>query len=190
MKLFINRPSPYGRKVLVAAYEKNLVSRIEIVNADPWSDPPELIAASPIGKVPALLTEDGTLLTDSTLIAGYFDEIGSGVSLTGTDRFAALARTALAQGLIDAAFAAVIERRRPADKQWDEWVDRQLRAIDRILAVAAPAEQFDLGDVTLACGLAYLDFRLPDIAWRAARPDLAAWLDNIARRPSMQASAP
>lgn len=190
MKLFINRPSPYGRKVLVAAHEKNLVSRIEIVNADPWSDPPELIAANPIGKVPALLTADGMLLADSTLIAGYFDAIGSGVSLIGADRFAVLARAALVQGLIDAAFAAVIERRRPADKRWDEWIGRQFRAIDRILAVATPSKQFDLGDVTLACGLAYLDFRLPEIAWRTARPDLAVWLDDVACRPSMLASVP
>ncbi len=78
MKLFINRPSPYGRKVLVAAYEKDIVPQIDIVNVDPWSDPPELIAASAIGKVPALLTDNGALLADSTLIAAYFDEIGSG----------------------------------------------------------------------------------------------------------------
>ncbi|MEZ5788896.1 MAG: hypothetical protein R3D62_20965 [Xanthobacteraceae bacterium] len=130
------------------------------------------------------------LLADCTLIAGYFDAIGAGVSLIGVDRLAVLAHTALAQGLIDAAFSAVIERRRPADKQWIDWIDRQLRAVDRILAAAVPAKQFDLGDVTLACGLAYLDFRLPEIAWRASRPDLAAWLDDVACRPSMQASMP
>lgn len=190
MKLFINRPSPYGRKVLVAAYEKNIVSRLDIISADPWSDPPALLAASPIGKVPALLMDDGTVLAESTLIASYFDEIGSGASLIGADRYAVLGRAALAQGLIDAAFATIIERRRPADKQWDGWIARQLGAIDRILAATSASRQFDLGDVTLACGLAYLDFRLPEIAWRLARPDLAAWLDDVGRRPSMQASAP
>jgi glutathione S-transferase len=190
MRLFINRPSPYGRKVLVAAYEKNIVPQIDAVNVDPWSDPPALIAASAIGKVPALLTDNGALLADSTLIAAYFDEIGSGVTLIGADRFTILGRAALAQGLIDAALSIVIERRRPADKQWDGWIARQRRAIDRILAAVAPSRQFDLAGVTLACGLAYLDFRLPDLAWRAARPDLAGWLDDVACRPSMQASAP
>jgi glutathione S-transferase len=190
MKLFINRPSPYGRKVLVAAYEKNIVPRLEIVSVDPWSDPAELIAASPIGKVPALIMDDETVLADSTLIVSYFDEIGSGDTLFGTDRFAVLGRVAIAQGLIDAAFATVIERRRPADKQWDGWIARQRRAIDRIVAAVTASRQFDLGDVTLACGLSYLDFRLPDVTWRAARPDLAAWLDDVARRPSMQVSTP
>lgn len=172
MKLFINRPSPYGRKVLVAAYEKDIVARLELVSVDPWSDPLELLAASPIGKVPALLLDDGTLLADSTLIVSFFDEIGAGTTLFGADRFAVLGRAALAQGLLDAALATVIERRRPADKQWDGWIARQRRAIDRVIAAATASKQFDLGDVTLACGLAYLDFRLPDIAWRAARPDL------------------
>lgn len=190
MKLFINRPSPYGRKVFVAAFEKNLVSRLDIVNVDPWTDPPALLAVSPIGKVPALLMDDGTRLADSTLIAGYLDEIGDGPALIGEDRLAVLARIALAQGLIDAAFATVIERRRPTDRQWDAWIARQRRAIVRIMDAVAPSAHFDLGDVTLACGLAYLDFRLPDIGWRGARPDLAAWLDRIADRPSMQISAP
>lgn len=190
MKLFNNRPSPYGRKVLVAAHEKRLLDRLVVVQLDPWSDPAELVAATPVGKVPALVADDGTLITESTLIAEYFDAIGSGPKLVGADRFAVLASTALAQGLIDGAFASVIERRRPPDKQWDTWIARQRRAIARTLATVKPPHYFDLAGVTLACGLGYLDFRLPDIDWRAARPDLAAWFDDVAHRPSMQATKP
>jgi glutathione S-transferase len=51
-------------------------------------------------------------------------------------------------------------------------------------------DRFDLGDIALACALAYLDFRLPKIAWRCAHRTLAAWLDEVRRRPSMQATAP
>jgi len=61
MKLYNNRPSPYGRKVLVVAHEKQLLDRIEVIQLDPWSDPPELVAATPLGKVPALITDDNTL---------------------------------------------------------------------------------------------------------------------------------
>jgi len=61
------------------------------------------------------------------------------------------------------------------------------RAIARTLAMLAPAgDRFDLGDITLACALAYLDFRLPEIAWRRAHPGVGAWLDSVSRRPSMQ----
>jgi glutathione S-transferase len=155
MKLYNNRPSPYGRKVLVVAHEKQLLDRIEVIQLDPWSDPPELIAATPLGKVPALITDDGTLFTESTLIAEYFDGIGSGPNLFGEDRLSTLRRTALAQGLIDAAFALVIERRRPVERQWEAWSARQRRTIERTLTQTTTPESFDLTGVTLACGLAY-----------------------------------
>jgi glutathione S-transferase len=102
-----------------------------------------------------------------------------------------MARVALMQGLIDAAFATVIERRRPAERRWDDWVSRQHRAIARTLDIVAPVDdRFDLGDIALACALAYLDFRLPEIAWRRAHPGLGAWLDSVSRRPSMQVTKP
>ena len=56
---------------------------VAVVQLDPWSDPPELVAATPLGKVPALVTEDDTLITESTLISEYFDQ---GRARTETDR--------------------------------------------------------------------------------------------------------
>jgi glutathione S-transferase len=191
MKLYNNRPSPYGRKVLVAAHEKQLLERIDVIQLDPWSDPLELLATTPLGKVPAFITDDDILITESTLIAEYFDVIGSGtLCLLGADRLSTLRRTALAQGLIDAAFALVIERRRPANRQWEEWSARQGRVIERTLATVPTPDSFDLAGITLACGLAYIDFRLPEFAWRSLRPDLAFWLEEAAQRPSMQATKP
>jgi glutathione S-transferase len=189
MKLYYNPPSPYARKVLVAAHEKGLMERIELLPTDPWKDPPELLAATPVGKVPALLTADGTLIVESTTIAEYLDEVGEAPRLVAGDRTAVMARTALAQGLIDASFGIVIERRRPKERQWSEWLDRLRRAVDRTLPRLAPSgEGFDLGDISLACGLAYLDFRLPEIPWRSAHPALAGWLDQVSHRPSMRAT--
>jgi glutathione S-transferase len=191
MKLYNNRPSPYGRKVLVVAHEKELMERIEVHQVDPWSDPKELLAVTPLGKVPALVTDDGALITEAAVISEYFDAVGTGPKLIGDDRFAVTARAALAQGLIDAAFGSVIERRRPAEHQWDGWLARLRRAIDRTLDKVSPVSgRFDLGDITLACALAYMDFRLSEIPWRRTHPRLAQWLDDVSRRPSMVASAP
>jgi glutathione S-transferase len=68
MKLFYNRPSPYARKVLVFIHEKKLADAVDLVAVDPWTDPPELLAATPLAKVPALLTEDRLLIVESTAI--------------------------------------------------------------------------------------------------------------------------
>ncbi len=194
MKLYYNKPSPYARKVRVVAHEKALIDELEMVEVDPWVDPPELLAVNPLVKVPALLTEDGTLITESTTIGAYLDGIGHGRKLIEGDRWRVMARVAIAQGLIDAAFIMVIERRRPAERQWSDWTARQRRAIERVLPLFTPAylgdeHRFDLGDIALACGLAYLDFRLPEIPWRNQHPHLAQWLDRINQRPSMRATA-
>jgi len=192
MKLFVNRPSPYGRKAIVAALESGLGDRVELVPVDPWVDPPALLSASPAGKVPALLLDDGSVLTESTAIGAYLLDLGGRPDHSAAARLDETLRTSLAQALIDAAYGTVIERRRPPDKQWEQWLERQQGAIHRLLGAlqAPPADRFDLGDISLACGLAYLDFRLPEVAWRQHRIDLATWLEVAALRPSMTASAP
>lgn len=192
MKLFLNPPSPYARKVVVMAHELALFERLEIVPVDPWADPGAMTEVAPLGRVPALLTKDGETIVESTTICEYLIEQAPGGWPGASERLAVLARAGIAQGLTDAAYGAVIETRRPADRQWPQWIDRQCRAIARTLPTLRipPAGRFDLGDVSLACGLAYLDFRLDRLGWRDQRPDLAAWLDQVSRRPSMMASRP
>ena len=190
MKLYFNKPSPYARKVRLVAHEKSLIDRVEWREVDPWSDPPDLLEATPLAKVPALLTDDGTLLTESTAICRYFDDIGQGPKLVSGEAWRVMARVGLAHGVIDASFAIVLERRRQAGQQSSDWVARQSRAIARSLPKLEIADgRFDLGDITLACALAYMDFRLPDMPWRGAHPALALWLDGAKQRPSMVATA-
>ena len=50
--------------------------------------------------------------------------------------------------------------------------------------------EFLIGQVGVACGLGYLDFRFGHRPWRPARPSVAAWFDNVSTRPSMQATRP
>lgn len=192
MKLFVNKPSPYARKVVVAALESGLGGAVEIAVADPWQDPLELLAVNPVGKVPALVLDDGSVLLESTAIGAYLLERGGRTTLPLEERVSEAERTGLAQGLIDASYGVVLERRRPEDRQWQQWVERQQRVIGRLLEViqVPPGDRFDLGDISLACGLGYLDFRLPEVAWRRGNPAMAEWLDNVSRRPSMVASVP
>ena len=191
MKLYYNPPSPYARKVLVVAHERNLLARLVLIPVDPWKDSPELLTVTPLAKVPALLCEHGELIVESTLICEYLEQLDNGVLANTADRFEVRARAALAQGLIDAGFATVIERRRPQMRQWTAWIERQHDAIERTLWRVRPQPgRFDLGDITLACALAYLDFRLPELEWRAEHPGLAKWLDEANQRASMRATAP
>lgn len=192
MKLYLNPPSPYARKVVVVAHELGLADKLEILKFDPWVDPPALVDATPLCKVPALVTGDGSLIVESGTIAEYLMETAGHALPTGPARIEVLARAAIAHGMMDAAFISVIEKRRPQDKQWQEWIDRQYRALVRTLPTIAapPPGRFDLGDITLACTLSYLDFRVADLYWRMMRGDLATWLETVSLRPSMAMSKP
>ena len=191
MKLYVNRPSPYGRKALVAAIESGQSSKLEVIQVDPWTEDPEFLAVVPAGRVPALQL-NGSVLLESTAIALALMEMGGRHAPGSKERHDELVRTGLAQALIDAAYNTVIERRRPAELQWSKWGDRQQTAIARMLAACPTpaAERFDVGDISLACALGYMDFRLPEIDWRKARPELAKWFGRIAELPSMTATDP
>jgi glutathione S-transferase len=89
----------------------------------------------------------------------------------------ALRRQALADGLMDAAVAIVLEHRRPPGMQSPHWLRRWRMVMERALhaldGMPAPAG-FDIGAIPTACALAYLDYRFPDLAWRDTYPSLAA----------------
>ncbi|MFV3128276.1 glutathione S-transferase family protein [Niveispirillum sp. KHB5.9] len=197
MKLYIAKTSPYARKVLALAHEKG--AALDVVTLDPWIDPADLQAAVPSGKVPALVTDEGWSLGESWAIADYLDATLPGRRLLpdgGPDRWRSLRLSALAQGLLDAAFSAVIEGRRPAGEQSPGWVTRQKAAVARTLpALEASvkeleAEGFGLGSLSVACALDYLDFRHPGIAWRDGHPALASWFASVIDRPSLRATDP
>jgi glutathione S-transferase len=191
MKLFYSPTSPYARKVLVTAHELGLFERLDLAVLDPWKDPPELLAATPFAKVPALVTDDAITLTESTAICEYLSLLADIAPLTGAAWLDNAVRVGVAQGLTDAGLNIVVEGRRPAETQSSSWRDRLTRAIIRAMKVArVGGTGFDAGNIALACALAYLDFRLPNIGWRQQRPDLAAWLDDVDQRPSMLATRP
>ena len=196
MKLYLNKASPYARLVTVVAFEKGLSGDIELVWTDPWASEEKLLAVTPLAKVPVLVAEDGLPLVESACICDYLDGIGSGAPLlpkAGGERLAVLRKYGLGRGLIDVAFGAVIEKRYGSGGE-SVLVDRWRAAVTRSAAVLEADSTLrlapDLGDLTIAVALSYVDFRLGDVPWRASSPRLSAWFERIASRPSMAATAP
>ena len=48
----------------------------------------------------------------------------------------------------------------------------------------------DIGTVTIACALGYLDFRYAHLDWRKDYPQAAAWAATFFERPSLKATVP
>ena len=201
MKLYHSPASPFVRKALVAAHELGLADAIEIVPVamTPVKSVPALNDENPLGKIPALVLDDGTALYDSPVICEYLDTRHDGSRLfpaEGPERWTALRRQALADGLLDAAILCRYETfLRPEERQWTDWIEGQRSKFRRALdALEGEAEDFgdtvDIGTVSAGCAADYLDFRSLDDGWREGRPHLAAWLEGFAARPSMQATRP
>ena len=199
MQLHSSPTSPYVRKVRILLLETGLDAQVEQVSraVTPTSPNAELNADNPIGKVPALLTDDGMALYDSPVICEYLDSLHDGTKMfpaPGPARWRALCRQALGDGVLDAAILGRYETSlRPAEMLWPAWLEAQLLKVDRSLdAMQAEAAELggtvDIGTITFACALGYLDFRYGDMGWRGNRPDLAVWYDNFAQRPAMQAT--
>ena len=183
-------PSPFGRKIKIAAAELGLLDRLDIHMADTNDPSDSLRRENPLGKIPALILDDGTVLFDSRVILEWLDlEAGGGRILpAGRDaRFATLRLQALADGIADAALLIVYEGRLRAESERSpNWLAHQQGKIDRALdalEAAPPASDapITVGPIALACALGYLDLRLAG-RWRDGRPRLVAWLDAFAAR--------
>jgi glutathione S-transferase len=200
MKLMHAPQSPFARKVRVAAIELGLGDRIALEYAEVVPGQKNAAygdAVNPLRKVPALITDEGTLV-DSTVICEYLDALAGGGRLIprGPDRWRVLAAHAIAQGMTDAIILVRYETwLRPQALRWSEWTDDQW---DKVWSGArwfeGRAARFgpdpDLAQIALACCLGYVEFRYADTGWRPRFPALAAWYDVISRRPSFVATGP
>jgi glutathione S-transferase len=182
-------PSPFGRKVRIAAALAGLSDRIRVENADTMNPNEALRRQNPLGKIPTLVLENGESLYDSRVIVEFFDAFAGGGRLipAGWDRFEALRLQALADGMLDAAILRVYEARwRSEERHEPKWLDYQSEKIDRALTFAeatyaTPPARHHIGHVALACALGYLDLRFEG-RWRESHPGLVAWLADFEAR--------
>lgn len=198
LQLRYSPASPFVRKVVVFAHEAGLADRLELVRTDVWAPDTDIFRDNPLGKVPTLVSDDGTFI-GSLLCCDYLDTLHKGKRLippAGPQRWRVLQLHALADGVIEAGVARVVEQiRRPEALVFQGFLDRQAdkirRALDALEAQAASlGERVDLATITLGCALGYLDFRLPQLEWRHGRTALERWEAGFAARPSMVATTP
>jgi glutathione S-transferase len=186
MQLRSSPASPFGRKVKLAAHFLGLIDRITVVAADTTDPGDPLRRQAPLGKIPALVLDDGTVLYDSRVIVEYLDQLAGGGLLfpAGPARFDVLTRQALADGIMDAALLQVYEGRfRASEQHSSKWLELQAGKVTRGLAAfeartVAFDPALDAGAIALACALGYLDLRFAG-TWRNDHPKLVAWLKTF-----------
>ncbi|RUR29485.1 glutathione S-transferase [Vreelandella andesensis] len=198
MQLFLNATSPYARLARIILLEKGLADDVTLRWCDPWADDSGLLAVNPAGRIPALVTDDGTTLSESMLIAVYLDSVSPGVPMMPASQLVDVLHLAgLGQNLMDAAFATVIARKHDgAEIDQRELGRRRQRAIQRITQQLGDelhenqlTPSITLGEIATAVALDYLAFRLPEVNWKKEHPALQEWHAAVITRDSFQQTA-
>lgn len=186
MILRTSPPSPFGRKVKIAAAEIGMLDRLEVITADTGDVTDPLRQQNPLGKIPVLITDDGESYYDSRVIVDYLDHLSGGKLIpAGEARFPVLRLQALADGLMDANILLIYEGRwRDQSKHEQKWIEHQQGKVARTLAyLESIADSFtakvDAGTISLACALGHMDLRF-DGAWRKDHPKLVTFVEKFA----------
>ncbi|AJY50057.1 glutathione S-transferase N-terminal domain-containing protein [Halomonas sp. KO116] len=198
MELYLNATSPYARLVRIVLLEKGLADAVTLKWCDPWADDAELLKANPAGRIPALVTEEGTTFSESMLIAVYLDSVSPNKPMLPAASLGDVLHLAgLGQNLMDAAFTTVIARKHYGNEiDESELGQRRSRAIQRLLkklnselGEKQQALAINLGEIAIAVALDYLAFRLPEVNWQEEYSQLKEWHAGVTARASFQETA-
>ncbi|MEE8333616.1 MAG: glutathione S-transferase N-terminal domain-containing protein [Alphaproteobacteria bacterium] len=179
--------SPFGRKVRMAIHHLGLQDQFEIVPASTADPDDTLRQQNPLGKMPTLILDDGTVMFDSRVILDYIDGMAGGgrlIPAKGDARHQTLTLAALADGIIDAALLITYEARfRTEDMRSETFLthqrDKIIRALVKLEANPPAIEPVTVGTMGLACAFGYLDWRKA-LDWRADYPALVDWHNRFA----------
>ncbi len=200
MRLLGSRTSPYVRKARIVLAEKRIDYNFDLDN--PWDEKSRVPDANPLGKVPVLVLDDDSTLFDSRVIVEFLDSVSPISRLIPTnnrEKIEVKRWEALADGVLDAAVAVVLERRRPAKQKSEVVIKRHMDKIERGIAVMArdlgakpwcTGNAFTLADIACGVALGYLDFRHAPFEWRVLFPALAKLAAKLAERPSFADTLP
>ncbi len=200
MKLIGSLASPYTRKVRIVLAEKKIDYDFEIDN--PWKADAKAAKLNPLGKVPALLLDDGRTLFDSRVIVGFLDNaspITRLVPAENRERVEVRRWEALADGVLDAGVLARLENQREAKLRSAPWIERQMGKVRTGLAAMdselddkpwCVGNGYSLADIAVGVCLGWLDFRYAKMDWKKGHANLARAFAKLSERQSFADTVP
>jgi glutathione S-transferase len=199
MKLLMSPPSPYARMIRILIRELDMMETVEEVqiSTNAYASAPEIVAANPLGKIPALVRDEGPTLYDSRVIARFLNDFADAELYPESRIWEILTLEATAIGIMDSAVSMSYETRlRPQNEQSQQWIDAQWEKVAR--GVKAVNDRWmshlsgpmNIGHIAMGSALAYLDLRHDARGWRNGNEALAKWHTVFAGRDSMVATTP
>lgn len=200
MKLYNFPFAPNPRKVRIYLAEKGLEVPLEMVNIIHGDQhEPEFLAKNPLGKLPVLELDDGTVLTESLAIIHYFEELHPDPPMIGVTPL----ERARVRELEQIAYSSVLQNVArcfhatkallPGLVPNPGVAESALASLPLPLSVldtAVGANEFVAGDrPSIADCTLFAAFKLAEMAEVALAPgpNLARWYENFSQRPSATA---
>lgn len=199
MRLYYWMTCPFACKVLAAIEEIGIKDSIELIPMHPWEKSSQLSHLNPLKQIPVLEIEDGFCIVDSPVIVEYIDTLHQGTRLIppgGMERWKALKLQALADGIMEAAVLRVLEEHaRHELHRSDPWIQRQniklIQSLDYLeKEVSNFNNKINIGTLSIAIALSYLNLRFSHENWAEKRQDLGRWFKKISERPSIKETHP
>lgn len=189
--------SPYARRVAISL--RVLGIPYEHDTRSVFGDFDSMRKTNPLGRIPSLILDDGTVLVDSAAILDWMDEsVGPGRALlppSGLARRDALQRIALANGAVDKIgggrnYESLI---RPSRYRWPEWIARTttqgLGAVAALDALDWPDAPIDQAQITAGVAIDYVKLTAPELVPEGRYPALDALWRRLSARPEFEATS-
>jgi glutathione S-transferase len=200
LKLYITPLSPYARFARIVVLEKDLGDRVDIIPAQTRVAKSPYYTINPSGRVPYLVRDDGIGMEESALICAYLDHLGGAPAFAlpaGDEAWEMWRLEALARSMLDGLSVWGRELRHRPEEERSPTIIEHERQRSRRMADVWEREienplmhgKFNMAQITTTCALQYGSHVL-GLEWRQGHPKLTSWLDVIARRPSVAATAP
>jgi glutathione S-transferase len=203
MKLYDSGRAPNPRRVKIFLAEKGITLESEQIDINKLEHRSEAYAAlNPVQQVPALVLDDGFVLTETIAICRYFEELHPEPPLFGTDAFeralVEMWQRRIEFGLLGPV-ATVFRHLHPAMAQMEvpqvpQWGELNKERVTRFLAILdreLEGQEFICGDsftVADISGLVGLDFMKPA---KLTIPEelgyVRRWHARLRERPSANA---
>ncbi|MEM7255365.1 MAG: glutathione S-transferase N-terminal domain-containing protein [Pseudomonadota bacterium] len=195
MKLLYTKHSPYARVIRIQLLESGLADTVEQVATVTRVEGAAIYEHNPTGKVPALVLDDGTVLTESRMIATYLDSLHDGSPFVMPPSAEHFAFDGFATGFMDGVAVAVRERRRPEEDQSADILAQESRRVVSCVdyldtRVATLPDQLHFGTTLIAVGLLSAERTFPELDLLKSHPRLERWHERLIQQPAFSATAP
>jgi glutathione S-transferase len=203
MKLYDGGRAPNPRRTRIFLAEKGIKVPVEPVDLGTMQHrSPAFTAVNPLQRVPALVLDDGTVITESIAICRYFEELQPNPPMFGRGALE-VARVEMWQRRVEQNFlmavANVFRHSHPAMKEMEvpqipAWAEANKPRVLEFIAILdgelknrrfIAGDRYTVADIT---GLVAVDFMKPA---KLSVPDefqhLKRWHAEVSARPSAQA---